>query len=177
MAHDRDRERERESDERSEPAPKNPPAALPPALKAYLSKSLVIDFEATPDGTVFHIGAVFNDRRIYSYPQPGSPCVGSLSQKGVEKWKHRITGILKAQVLGIVIRKADKNESAKGTETSTIIRINGSFYLLVYTVWGTAVGKTNDILLNFLSLHIMDVPDKGGTDQDGAWCDLAHGNG
>nr|WP_320191600.1 RecQ family ATP-dependent DNA helicase [uncultured Desulfobacter sp.] len=62
MANDRDRERERESDERSEPAPKNPPAALASALKAYLSKSLVIDFEATPDGTVFHIGAVFNDQ-------------------------------------------------------------------------------------------------------------------
>lgn len=35
---------------------------MPATLKNYLSNPLVIDFEATPDGAVFHIGAVFNGR-------------------------------------------------------------------------------------------------------------------
>ncbi len=41
---------------------------------------------------------------------PDRQCVGSLSQKGIEKWKHRLPGILNAQVLGVVIRNADEND-------------------------------------------------------------------
>ena len=53
-------DRDRESGGKSAHAPTDLPAALPLDLKTYLSKSLIIDFEATPDGEVFHIGAVFN---------------------------------------------------------------------------------------------------------------------
>lgn len=57
---DSDQDRIRESGGIPATAPTNLPAALPFDLKDYLSNSLIIDFEATPDGTVFHIGAVFN---------------------------------------------------------------------------------------------------------------------
>jgi len=40
--------------------PGNLPDALPASLKNFLFNPLMIYFEATPDGAVFHIGAVFN---------------------------------------------------------------------------------------------------------------------
>ena len=65
IAQDRDRDsdqdRIRESNRIPETAPTNLPAALPLDLKDDLSNPLIIDFEATPDGGVFQIGAVFND--------------------------------------------------------------------------------------------------------------------
>ena len=44
--------------------------------------------------------------------------VGSLSRKGVEKWKNRLPGIINAQVLGVVIRNADEDDSPVKTESN-----------------------------------------------------------
>ena len=86
--------RGRESDGRSEPLPGNQSAALPPALKAYLSKSLVIDFEAAPDGTVFHIGAVFNgqvfDANNISNPIPVFQRLSRFAQGATHVLGHNI---------------------------------------------------------------------------------------
>jgi ATP-dependent DNA helicase RecQ len=41
---------------------------------------------------------------------PDHQCIGSLSRKGVETWKHGLPGIIRAQVLGVVIRNADEIE-------------------------------------------------------------------
>ncbi len=49
---------------------------------------------------------------------PDRQWVGNLSQKGAEKWKQRLPGIINAQVLGVVRRNADENESSLKTENN-----------------------------------------------------------
>ncbi len=60
IAIDSNRDSARDWDEIPASVSRNLPDALPTALKACLSNPLIIDFETTPDGAVFHIGAVFN---------------------------------------------------------------------------------------------------------------------
>lgn len=49
---------------------------------------------------------------------PDRQCVGRLSQKGVEKWKHRLSGIINARVLGVIVRSADENNSPIKTKNN-----------------------------------------------------------
>jgi ATP-dependent DNA helicase RecQ len=49
---------------------------------------------------------------------PDRQCIGSLSRKGIEKWETCLSGIINAQVLGVVIRNADENESQAKTENN-----------------------------------------------------------
>jgi len=48
---------------------------------------------------------------------PEHQWVGSLSRKGVEKWKDRLPGIINAQVLGVIIRNAGENDLPMKTKT------------------------------------------------------------
>lgn len=41
---------------------------------------------------------------------PDRQCIGSLSRKGVETWESGLSGVIRAQVLGVVIRNSDENE-------------------------------------------------------------------
>jgi len=48
---------------------------------------------------------------------PDHQWVGSLSRKGVEKWKDRLPGIINAQVLGVIIRNAGEKDLPMKTKT------------------------------------------------------------
>jgi ATP-dependent DNA helicase RecQ len=49
---------------------------------------------------------------------PDRQCIGSLSRKGMAKWKNGLSGIIRAQVLGVVIRNADENEFPSKNENN-----------------------------------------------------------
>ncbi|WP_020585733.1 RecQ family ATP-dependent DNA helicase [Desulfobacter curvatus] len=94
ITQDIDQNSGRESGRIPSPAPTNLPAALPFDLKTYLANLLIIDFEATPDGDVFHIGAVFNGRVFnevnISNPVPALKRLSQFAQGATYVLGHNI---------------------------------------------------------------------------------------